>query len=425
MKKLLSFLMAVCLMFSLGTTVNAADDVAEVNGTKYTSIKNAVNAAVDGDIVKLLKDVEQTDEILIEKAITLDLNDKTLTITRAYAGVRAKGNCSIVNGKYIYNGNVAAIRAWAVKSIEDLEIVVNPAPNKTTTGIALQEGSSTYVESIKNVKISGASQGIELLRITTNPAFGVIDNVKIDATNIGLTVVSAIGGTVKNSNISGDNIGINLYRTGNYSVGLTVENSKVSGETLAVYVHDEKSEDGKEDYNHVGTMTVNLDENTTYETNAEVPVQSELGEKSNATVEIETKSETGICEEVKEDGTVKYHMSHKFASEWTSSAEGHYHLCEVCGAKDKIVEHDTKLINVKKATCTDDGYTGDEYCETCEKTLVKGNVVKATGHTFKDGKCSVCGEKEKAPETGDTTNVLGLLAMLLGSAFVISRKRFC
>lgn len=34
-------------------------------------------------------------------------------------------------------------------------------------------------------------------------------------------------------------------------------------------------------------------------------------------------------------------------------------------------------------------------------------------------------EKLKAPETGDTTNVLGLLTMLLGSAFIISRKRTC
>ncbi len=56
--------------------------------------------------------------------------------------------------------------------------------------------------------------------------------------------------------------------------------------------------------------------------------------------------------------------------------------------------HDTQLVGAKAATCTEDGYTGDEVCKTCGETVTKGEVVKATGHHYKDGKCTDCGEKD-------------------------------
>ena len=39
----------------------------------------------------------------------------------------------------------------------------------------------------------------------------------------------------------------------------------------------------------------------------------------------------------------------------------------------------------------EDGYTGDEVCKTCGEIVTKGEVVKATGHHYKDGKCTDCG----------------------------------
>ncbi len=56
--------------------------------------------------------------------------------------------------------------------------------------------------------------------------------------------------------------------------------------------------------------------------------------------------------------------------------------------------HDTEIVGAKPATCTEDGYTGDEVCKTCGETVTKGEVVKATGHHYKDGKCTDCGEKD-------------------------------
>ena len=42
--------------------------------------------------------------------------------------------------------------------------------------------------------------------------------------------------------------------------------------------------------------------------------------------------------------------------------------------------HDTEIVGAKPATCTEDGYTGDEVCKTCGVTVKKGQVIPATGH---------------------------------------------
>ena len=42
--------------------------------------------------------------------------------------------------------------------------------------------------------------------------------------------------------------------------------------------------------------------------------------------------------------------------------------------------HDTEIVGAKPATCTEDGYTGDEVCKTCGVTVKKGETIPATGH---------------------------------------------
>ena len=72
-------------------------------------------------------------------------------------------------------------------------------------------------------------------------------------------------------------------------------------------------------------------------------------------------------------------------------------VCKICGETVKKGEvipamgHDTQVVGTKDATCTQDGYTGDEVCKTCGETVKKGETIPATGHDYKDGKCTVCG----------------------------------
>ena len=93
----------------------------------------------------------------------------------------------------------------------------------------------------------------------------------------------------------------------------------------------------------------------------------------------------------------------------TKNGEPVYYFVDAlpCTAADE-------LANVKAATCTEDGYTGDSVCKWCGKVLKAGEVVKAAGHTPEEvaavaatctetgltagSKCSVCGEVLTAQE---------------------------
>ena len=106
-------------------------------------------------------------------------------------------------------------------------------------------------------------------------------------------------------------------------------------------------------------------------------------------------------------------------------------VCKTCGVTVKKGEvipatgHDTEIVGAKDATCTEDGYTGDEVCKTCGETVTKGEVVKATGHHYKDGKCTDCGEKDPnyqpaqpGVKTGDASSVTLWVMLLTVSALL-------
>ena len=81
---------------SLSETAKAADEttteVAEVNGVKFATLAKAIVAAKDGDTVTLLADA--TEDVGVDKNITLDLGGKTLTGTKT----DKKASLTVVKG---------------------------------------------------------------------------------------------------------------------------------------------------------------------------------------------------------------------------------------------------------------------------------------------------------------------------------------
>lgn len=72
-------------------------------------------------------------------------------------------------------------------------------------------------------------------------------------------------------------------------------------------------------------------------------------------------------------------------------------VCEYCGKAYGELNGNkhtggTELRNVKAATCTRNGHTGDTYCRGCGKLLASGRVIKAKGHTDAD-KNHICDAK--------------------------------
>ena len=70
--------------------------------------------------------------------------------------------------------------------------------------------------------------------------------------------------------------------------------------------------------------------------------------------------------------------------------------CSVCSATEGAALGHTEVVDAAVApTCTEVGKTEGKHCSVCNAVLVAQEVVAATGHSYADGACTVCGEEEK------------------------------
>ncbi len=114
--------------------------------------------------------------------------------------------------------------------------------------------------------------------------------------------------------------------------------------------------------------------------------------------------------------------------------------CTGCGQVETMVidalGHDTEVVGVKAATCTEAGYTGDQVCKTCGQVVELGEAIPATGHHYKDGKCTACGAADPdyqpaqpGVKTGDESNTTMWIIVLVCAAalavvlVIVSRKK--
>ena len=133
------------------------------------------------------------------------------------------------------------------------------------------------------------------------------------------------------------------------------------------------------------------------------------------------------------------HKTQLVGAKAATCTEDGYTGDEVCTVCQEIVKkgevipalgHKTQLVGAKAATCTEDGYTGDEVCTVCQEIVKKGEVIPATGHKTQlvgakaatctedgytgDEVCTVCQEivkkGEVIPATGHKTQLVGAKA---------------
>lgn len=87
-------------------------------------------------------------------------------------------------------------------------------------------------------------------------------------------------------------------------------------------------------------------------------------------------------------------------------------VCTLCGHAygDKDAGNHvggTEVKNARKASCTEDGYTGDTCCKGCGAKLQSGTVIKAAGHTggaatcTEKAVCTLCGQPYGVVDTGN------------------------
>ena len=221
-----------------------AVETITVEGTDKAAVLTAINNAEAGDVIVLAEDItiagyNAAEKLVINKPVVIDLNGKTITTESGWGGIDAKGGCSIINGTINHTGNTAAIKAFQVDTIKDVTINLTQTAGKTKGGIVLQEGPGCYINTIENVTITGATNGIETYRCGDREDFaiGSLKNVKIDAVDTALKLSAPVG-TATDCEFKGANIGADMYLYGPYSVSINMVNCKVEGAT-GVYAHDE------------------------------------------------------------------------------------------------------------------------------------------------------------------------------------------
>ena len=131
------------------------------------------------------------------------------------------------------------------------------------------------------------------------------------------------------------------------------------------------------------------------------------------------------------------HKTQLVGAKAATCTEDGYTGDEVCTVCQEVVKkgevipalgHKTQLVGAKAATCTEDGYTGDEVCTVCGETVKKGEVIPALGHKTQlvgakaatctedgytgDEVCTVCGETVKK---GEVIPALGHKTQLVGA----------
>ena len=152
-----------------------------------------------------------------------------------------------------------------------------------------------------------------------------------------------------------------------------------------------------------------------------------------ATVTFQGKNYTDTCAETL---PALGHKTQLVGAKTATCTEDGYTGDEVCTVCQEVVKkgevipalgHKTQLVGAKEATCTQDGYTGDEVCTVCGETVKKGEVIPALGHKTQlvgakaatctedgytgDEVCTVCQEVVKKgeviPATGHKTQLVG------------------
>jgi hypothetical protein len=370
LKKIFGILFAmVALTFVMSISIFAAEYTA-ASGSELT---NAYGSASDGDTIKLTANVS-IEYLKIEEAITLDLNDFTLTTTNGYSGLRLYNNCSVINGKLVHSGKTCAIKVWNVDKIEDVDIecTYNDSEPKIIGGIVIQDKASARINTIKNVTITGVglTNGIETYNCgtATQPVIGCIENVTVTAKENGILLSAPIG-TVKDSAITGGVTGINARTVDpNWSTTITLENTTVTGNTQALLITDAGSG---------GTMQIASDAKRTY-TSTGTPIVANVVNYGNVTLAL-------VGYKANSNGTFEKCTNHTYQEtervNATCVAPGYAKSVCDCGVtKEETLAidpeaHDYESV-VTEPTCTEDGYT----TYTC-KNATCGHTYEEAGET--------------------------------------------
>ena len=143
-------------------TWTVIEALAAIDGVGYRTLADAVEAAVEGDYVTLLKDVTDAG-IVINKSITIDFNEKTYTVNKA---VGSKGTetlgFQILKDNYVTLTNGTLTSTVAVEGSNEIKMLVQNYANLTLEDMNLVDETEHILYALSN------NSGVTYLTRNTN-----------------------------------------------------------------------------------------------------------------------------------------------------------------------------------------------------------------------------------------------------------------
>ena len=376
-KKILCVLFAlVALTFVMAISAFATEyKVSSVN-----DFKNAMKNAVDNDVIRFEADnlvFGSSDYFYVDKAITIDLNGKTITqkfgsgsmlifrnggASLVSTAVDAEGNA--VKGTILHQSKNHVLRVRFAKSVENINLVVDGC---TSGGLNLMENANTHIDSIKNVSIYSQDRvaesgevikgvltyGIETYNcgLSAN-VVGRMENVNVDgATTYGLQINCTFGDVV-NCSFEGEKAGIFIWTKGGYTADINLVDCEIKGGETAIAVSINEAANG--------SISFTADDTTTLEsTSGTVFTTAQYVEYENVSLDIDVD---GF--DVSADGKVVCADEHNMKEATCTEAA----TCTVCAHKEgEALGHSYVETNRVDATLEAEGSITST-CSVCGDT---------------------------------------------------------
>ena len=378
-KNLLTSLMSVVMVFMVSVMTSFADDTAKASMTSADFLATSNEAG----IITLSENTTLTDSLKVDSGkYIVDLNGHTLKFTKA-------------NNLFVNNANVTfkngTINLDGIKGSADCIL-----------GVGDYVSSATVTLDNVNVQAKDYTSPYALIYVYNDSTLNIENNSSINAKN----EKSLSGGVIKTSkgqagkvNITNSTLNFENTARGFVDGTINMKSSEVSMKGLANGINSSNAGLNLTVDNSDLTITNSIGSALKID-NSEVNVvndskldlnKSLAGDiqfASKGTVTVDKSSELNV-DKIKLDDSIKANLDDLIVSERNDfNIDDKGNVIKACKHANE------KTIKQKHATCTEDGYTGDIVCADCDKLIKNGTVEPKKGHTFEDGKCSVCGEAD-------------------------------
>lgn len=391
-KHLLAGLMSVFMVFTaLSTTAFAQDTGKTMTSKEFLAQSN------DTDAITLTEDITLSDSLIVDKNYKINLSGHTLKFTKDSNLIRNNSNVIFQNGTLIFDNIqgkadcLLGVGSYSDNSTLTLDAVTLNAKDYLSPYALIY----VYNESILNIQNNSTINATNELSLSggvlktagTKGKVNIIDSTL----NFENTIRGFLDGTIniKNSKVAmtGTNDGLDngINSTPN-GLDLTVDNSTITitgctGRALTI--------DGSK-VNLINGSVIELSNSN----------EGDIRFKSEGIISIDEKSELNF-ETVKLDNSI----ATKPLSDLIKHPSGYSYEVDENGNVAKVCKHlGTTIVNQKEASCTEEGYTGDEICTDCNEVIYKGSIITKLEHNFENGYCSDCNEKDPNFKSDESVN---------------------